>query len=318
MSRFTVSILLACVLLGMLLWIVLGTVAEFVNPQPLITLEDPADTVTFDPALPVITRGDELIARLTAAGIDASAAAGRLNDYHYWLEARGYATGDLWHAAGTPALSALAEPLPADDDATLIALAGAGDARAAALLGETSMQSDPVAALEWFDQAIVNGSVYAMIRSADVLTSLGDPALAGFRSNEVWEQALATVAARQPLVQALAWNIAAVIVGGYAVFDAAHADRITQLTTRLDAAQTAQACTAAQELVLDTAMARRAQGGAVFSTERPLFAVSVAEPAALLPCDVPVLPLVAMQDCLTEPFVGPGPRLWQMYFCPSP
>ncbi len=318
MSRFTVTILLACVLLGMLLWIVLSTVAELANPEPLVVLETETPTVAFDPALPVIERGDELLAWLADTGMDDDVAVNRLNNYRYWLEARGYRTADMWLSAGAPALAALPPELPAEDDALLIALAGSGDERAAALLGETSMRDNPVAALDWFDQAIVNGSVHAMVRSADVLTSLGDPALTTFRSNEVWEQALTEIRAQDPLVQALAWNIAAVIVGGYGVLDVQLEERITQLAARLDPASTDKACTVAQELVLDTAMARRAQGGAVFSTERPPLAVSVAEPDRVLPCDVPVLPLVVMDDCRSDTFVGPGPRLWQMYVCPSP
>jgi len=93
---------------------------------------------------------------------------------------------------------------------------------------------------------------------------------------------------------------------------------MAHLAERLDVAAVRPACVLAQNYVLDTAKVRRSRGGPVFSTERPLFAVSVDEPAAAVPCNVPVVPLVEFNDCLTEPFVGPGPRLWQMYFCPSP
>jgi len=302
----------------MLLWIVLSTVGELTNPQPLIVLEDEPEAIEFDPRLPVIEQGGELIRWLGDNRMNLSAAERSVNDFRGWLDTRGYPVDAQWISEASPSLPAFSAPLPADNDAELIALAGAGNARAAMMLGDRSVQDDPLAALEWFDQAIVNGSIWAMVRTANLLTSLGDPALAGFQRNSVWQQSLDMINAQAPpLEQALGWHIAAVIAGGYIVLDKSQADQLKQLSGRLDAAQIDNACELAQGYVLDTAMARRAQGGAVFSTERPLFATSVAAPEDLLPCSVPVQPLIDMSDCITEPFVGPGTQLWQMYFCPT-
>lgn len=318
MSRFNTTIILACVLLAMLLWIVRATVGEWTDPAPVVVVvaanDEPED---FPPSLPVLNSGSDIATWLAANRMSNAAARNSLDGYRNWMDNRGFPVASAWYSAGASAAGAATLSLP-DNDAQLLALAAAGNARAALTLGERSLQDDPLAALEWFDQAIVNGSLWAMIRSADLLTTLGDPALAEFRSGEAWGQTLAIIQAEEPpLERALAWNIAAVIAGGYAVVDATHADRISELSNRLDAAQIDNACELAQGYVLDTATARRAQGGAVFSTERPLFAVSTAQPENILPCDVPVQPLVDMSDCLTDLFVGPGRQLWQMYFCPS-
>jgi len=275
--------------------------------------------VTFDPELPVIQTGGELIGWLQENGMENHAAINSVNNLRYWLHNRGYPVYNYWVNTGAPTLRDLPPPPPADDDAWLISMAGAGNALAAVMLGERSMRDDPLAALEWFDQAIVNGSIYAMARTADVLTSLGDPGLAQLKSTPVWQQAMEVIKAQDPpLERALAWHVAAVIVGGYAIMDLSHANRISELQQKLNSSEISSACELAQDYVLDTAKARRAQGGAVFSTERPLFAVSVAEPEKSLPCEIPVMPLVDMSSCMTETFVGPGQKLWQMYFCPSP
>lgn len=318
MARFNITIILACVLLAMLLWIVRATVGEWVNPEPLVRLEEAPAIIEFDPALPVINDGAALLRWLADNRVDATGARALLRDFHEWLRNRGFAVDGLWHGA-VPGLPADSPAMLSDNDAELITLAGAGDAAAAMRLGERSVADDPQAALEWFDQAIVNGSIFAMLRTADLLTTLGDPALAEFQSGPVWQQALETInQGEPPLERALAWRIAAVLAGGYSVLDANQADRILGLAAGLDAARVNNACDLAQSYVLDTAMARRARGGAVFSTERPLFALSVADPAAVLPCDLPLQPLVTLSDCIRENFVGPGQRLWLMYFCPSP
>jgi len=316
-SRFNISIILACVLLAMLLWIVRSTVGEWTNPQPveapLVASEEKPITEIY-PELPVISSAPSLVAYLDTTGLNGSSL---LEDLYTWRSQRGFPADSLWT---TTVFADADSESPTNNSAELILQAGTGSIIAMHALAESSKFENPAEALSWFDMAMVNGSLHAMLRTADLLASLGDPALAEFRSGPVWEQALAELNAdgTPPRVKALAWNIAAVTAGGYALLDANLADRITGLATELDVAETDNACELTQTYVLDTAMARRAQGGAVFSTERPLFAVSVAEPATILPCDIPVQPLVDMSACITETFIGPGQRLWQMNFCPSP
>ena len=70
MSRFNITIILACVLLAMLLWIVRSTVGEWTNPEPLVVLEEAPEVIEFDPGLPVISSAPSLMAYLDDAGLD--------------------------------------------------------------------------------------------------------------------------------------------------------------------------------------------------------------------------------------------------------
>ena len=196
-------------------------------------------------------------------------------------------------------------------------LAAQGDLGALHALAESSLETDPLAALEWFDQAIVNGSIYAMVRSSDLLATLADPGLANFTSDPVWQAALSTVqnTAPAPLERSLAWAIAAITFGGYAVLDRGLAQRIQTLSAQMSPADIDGACELAQEYVLDTAATRRAKGGAVFSTQSPPLAFSVAQPESVIPCDVPVLPLVSLAACSRQLFVGPEANLNTAWLC---
>jgi hypothetical protein len=309
-SRFNVSVLLATALLGVLLWVVISIVAEVSNPSPLVTAATEPEP-ELDPALPRIL-DEPALERWVAAG--GAAATRALIQYRDWLAERGYPPErNLLTGA------AVADPVWADeDDATLLVIAGRGDLAALHTLAERSLASDPRAALDWYDQAVINGSLYAMLRVSDLLATLGDPAMAAFNQDARWQQALAELNAADlpPLERSLAWAIGAVYVGGFGIVDPRLASRLESLSQQLDEFAVARACEAAQALVLETAAARRARGGAVFSMQRPPFAVSVAAPADLLPCSVRIPPLVDMNDCEHADFVGPGQQLLQAWYCP--
>jgi nucleotide-binding universal stress UspA family protein len=305
--------LLAVLLLGVLLWVVLSTVAELANPTPLVSMATTEpEPAAPDPNLPRIDTVTELAAWLDSDNLDGTAL---LDDLRAWRAARGYPTERTVFGARRPDTEA--HPYADLDDAALLIIAGRGDVTALQLLAERSLASNPVESLEWYDQAIVNGSVYAMLRLSDLLATLGDPALDEFASDPVWQQGLAEIRTMTPPPgeRALAWAIAAVQVGGYGVIDAAQADRIRALRNRLDPATAQRACETAQTFVLETAAARRAQGGAVFEMDAPDLALSVADAPALLRCDIPVQPLVDLGDCDRAPFVGPAGALWERWLC---
>jgi len=158
-----------------------------------------------------------------------------------------------------------------------------------------------------------------MIRIADLLTTFADPELADFVSDPAWQAALESInnVSPAPRERALAWSIAAVTVAGYAILDQSHAERITNLSEQLDSAGIAEACDTAQDFVLQTAAARRVRGGAVFSTEAPPFAISVANPESVIKCDIPVMPLISLMDCEQTAFVAPGEKLMTAWLCPQ-
>ncbi|MDP7094072.1 MAG: hypothetical protein QF580_06520, partial [Gammaproteobacteria bacterium] len=185
-------------------------------------------------------------------------------------------------------------------------------------LADRSLETDPLAALEWYDQAVINGSLYAMERMADLLATLGDPAIDDFVSDPRWQEALLQIrgATPAPRERALAWAIATVTVGGFAIMTPEHASRITALGEQLDAFGVERACQTAQDYVLEAAATRRARGGAVFSMQIPPIALSIADPADSIPCNVgSVPPLVSLEQCEANNFVGPDRKLMTVWVC---
>jgi len=311
-SRTNISILLATGLLGVLLWIVISIVRDIANaPETPLTMAP--DVEEIDPTLPRLTSRAQLDDWLTGQGVPAQS----LDAYQDWLARRGFQPGTT-----TPNFYGKAPATDVytnQDGATLLSLAGEGDIGALHALAERSLATDPLAALEWFDQAIVNGSVYAMIRSSDLLATLGDPELIDFVSDPVWQAALETLQnkAPPPLERALAWAIAAVTFGGYAILDQGLSQRVHTLSEQLKYDGIASACELAREYVLDTAATRRARGGAIFSTQAPPLAFSAEGPDAVIPCDIPVLPLVSLAHCSRQNFVGPDGKLNTLWLCPT-
>ena len=312
MSRFTASILAATALLGVLLWVVISMAVEFARapaePLPMPT-DDPV--IQLDPELPRVASRDELVAWLDSNALDGELL---VDDLQAWLYVNGFPDQHLEIASDEISIPSRIDSL---DDAALLILACNGDLHAMQMLGDRSLQiDDPLEALNWYDRAVVNGSLFAMLRVADLITTLSDPALAEFVSNAAWQEAIDQQRAETPAPRerALAWSLAAVIAGGYGVIDPAQADRINILTEQLDVVGVARACDTAQAYVLDAATARRAQGGAVFSSQQPALALTVANPEELIPCDIPLVPLVPLNGCRTYEFVSQE-RLLNAWVC---
>ena|GEM_PF-1785062 len=318
MSRTNISILLATALLGVLLWIVISIVKDVARaPDEPLPMPDESAAPVFDPDLPRISTHNEFVSWLNDLGQPGEQL---VEQFRQWLQLQGFPNGpvvgrwDNWiHSHDN------FSELGTTNDSELILAAGQGSSSAAELLAERSLNSDPLAALEWYDQAIINGSVHAMVRVSDLLMTLSSPELESFVSDLNWEMALLKINrdSPAPLERALAWAIAAVIVSGYGILDDNHAARIATLSEQLDAAELERACSTAQDYVLETVTVRRRQGGALFSTEPPPLAVSVAEPATAMPCKVPVMPLVSMAGCTHHTFVGIGPQRMFAWLCPT-
>lgn len=277
-------------------------------PAEPLKLETP---VEYDPALPRLHTRDDLAMYLNGNGLNGREL---LNNFESWLKQRGY-PGDILNRSSAP------DELVANaSDTELLMLAGTGDIASLHELGERSLRDGrPLDAIEWYDQAIANGSLYAMVRHADLLNTLSDPALAEFRTAGEWPPELERITANRKLglQNALGWSLAAIMAGGYAVIDVNQAERLIAFTGAMDIVDTRLACELAQEFVLEAASSRRARGGAVFSTDNPLFAVTVADAAMLDPCSVPIVPLVSMDHCERFNFVDPVPnRLMSAWICP--
>jgi hypothetical protein len=304
---------MATALLGILLWVVISIVVDLARapdePLPYPTVKE---VRFFDPALPRITNRLQLLNWLNEQGHDGDELLGSFSE---WLEDRGYPEQYNW-VSDTG--SKQPDPFVAYDDAELLLIAGRGDLAAMHELAERSLNADdPLEALAWYDRAIVSGSLYAMLRTADLITTLTDPALAEFISNPQWQAALSQLRNESPppLERALGWSLAAINVGGYALMDDAHARRIKNLQAQLNPAELEAACETGQNYLLAAASARRALGNAVFTTDRPAIAITANEPDNIIACDVTVQPLVTLADCSQQTFVGPGPELMSVWLC---
>ncbi len=302
---------MATALLGVLLWIIVSMVVNLAN-APAEPLPLPATNIAeFDPALPRINTLDDMAVFLTAQGY---AGETLMRGYWVWMAKRGYPMGSF-------EVSAPDQRIVNTDEAELILIAGAGDLDAAHELAVRSLHQhrDPLGAIDWYDQAIVNGSIFAMLRVADLITTLSDPALNKFVAEPEWKAALEQINNElpPPLERALAWTLAAIIVGGYPVsLVPLETGQIEFLVEQLDRAGIERACELAQTYVLDTAAVRRVTGGAIFSAEPPPLAFTVANPAAHIPCSTPIMPLVSLDNCARYDYVGPRPSLMSAWVCP--
>lgn len=311
LNRTNVSILLATLLLGILLYVVLSLVAQSIDPEPF-TLEtgDTPDNVV-PPA--IRTRTDLELAlgnRVTELNTLLAASAD-------WYEQRGY-LGPLpvLGRIGDSTLLAVYAATPASD---LLTLAGNGDIAAAQALAELSMSGDnksPPEAIEWYRQAASYGSVYAMFRLSELLQIFANRQLDAFNSDPTYRARLTVLRNNNPLIDrdALAWAITGLLAGGLPVAQPELAQNIKKLSAGLGEYDTVRACDKASRLLLDLAAERRSHGRLVFSTEPPPLFVSVPNISDALPCEGSLLPIIDTSMCraITVPgLINPNQTLWR-------
>lgn len=303
--------LLATALLGVLLWTVLGIVDEFGK----IPAErpKPAEAEAM-PDFPAINNRAELEALLDEL---TTATGERIENYSDWMLQRGFPAGYAFWNISRPATGAA---YAARDNLSLIGMAGQGDLGAMYALADRRLKDDPLDALAWYDQAIAAGSLYAMLKTADLLETIADPQVQSLFESPEWARALITLErdAITPVETALAWSIAVVTVGGYSLLDIQHGGRLKRLAAQLDDAGVRRACETAETFVLDTAAAIRAGGGAVFSLEQPAIALTVPDPAATIPCAGGIRPLIELDDCTAHPVLAPSGAEASLWVCPYP
>ena len=293
--------LLATALLGVLLWTVLGIVNEFGK----IPAERKPPPESDEPQieLDAISNRFDLESFLNQKTTEAEA---RIESYSDWMLSQGFPDGYVFWNIAPPNIG---DEYAARDNLSLISMAGAGDVNAMYVMAERRLRDDPLDALTWYDQAIATGSLYAMLKTSDLLETIADPQVQALFDSPEWQRALIalqddTIA---PLEKALAWSIAAVTVGGFNLVDHQHAGRLLRLTAAVDQNGVRRACEAAQTYVLDAAAAIRARGGTVFSVEQPPIALTVPAPENAIPCDISVRPLIDLSDCEAHDVLAPNP-----------
>jgi len=298
------------VLLGILLYVVLGIVKQAVDPDPLeLQTNDTPENV----APPAINTRTDLELALKNRGLNIQQLIDRSV---VWYEQQGF-LGELklYGISEADSLSAAYEGAPA---AELIARAGAGDVAAAQALADNAMlasNADPLEAIDWYRQAAGYGSVYAMFRISELFRIFANKELDAFNSDPVYAAKLATLREQNPLIErdSLAWAITAVLAGGLPVASNSAVANIKQMAAEAGETGTARACEKAMRLLLDLAAERRSLGRLVFATEPPALFVSVPTLDSAIPCGDYVEPVTDTSACklLAVPgLVNPNQNLW--------
>jgi hypothetical protein len=252
---------------------------------------------------------DALLQKLATNG------GARIEGYVDWMLSRGFPENYVFWNFAVPEADA---EYSVYANMALISMAGNGDIGAMHSLAERRLSDDPLDALVWYDQAIASGSLYAMLKTTDLLEMIIDPQIQALFDKPEWQRALEALNrdAIAPKEKALAWAVAAVIVGGYGIVDHKHAGRLTRLSSQLAPDAVRRACETAQTYVLDSAAAIRASGGTVFSLDQPPLALTVPTPESLVPCDSEVQPLIDLMDCDAHPVLAPNQAKATLWICP--
>jgi len=298
-------------MLGILLYVVLSIVDQSIDPDP-ITLDTGDNPENVAP--PAIRTRTDLELALNGKGIDLEA---ELQATINWYQQRGF-LGPL-PVYGRMAPSTLQKAYATAAASDLLQLAGSGDIAAAQALAELSMSSvnnNPVDAIEWYRQAASYGSVYAMFRIGELLQVFSNRQLDIFSSDPVYASRLQELRTNNPLMDrdALAWAITGVLAGGLPMAQPATVENIAAMAAQLGEGGTVRACDKANRILLDLAAERRSRNRLVFSTTPPPLFVSVPDVRLALPCEASAMPIIDSSACaaVSVPgLVNPNQTLWR-------
>jgi hypothetical protein len=328
-DRTNVSILLACVLLGILLYIVrqIGneglqsvTPADRSRTPPVASAESTrvvATPVTTRSELPVVDGPTALRALLDTIGIDADAAIAAARQ---WYEDRGFIGANP--LLGNAAQSESRDYYASLDDATLAAMSRDNDAGATQELAGRARLVDPFAALTLFEQAAQQGSVSALLQMASLQETLADVQPDDFLADPDYLRKLGRVGGRDPAgnlrFQAFVSAVTALRDGGAPVADEALLRWITDLGKRNPDARVREGCNQSFSNFLALSAARRETGLAPVVVNPPPVFLTVPDLDARLPCRDTVNPIVGTLDlgrCASMEVVDGRGILRSLYVC---
>lgn len=310
MSKTNVFTLIATILLGVLLYTIVRFSTGLPEPPPAdsireaATLAPPANAGLPTPAarsgeLPRISGYAELLVFLTARGVDGeSAIAGSAR----WLHERGFS--GINTLLGVTEENAPGIALQSLDDATLQTMLEAGDSGASQAMASRVLFTDPFAALDLYRTAAGQGSVYAILRIASLLESLGDISLDDFVADPAYLQKLVDLRSRDsdqgPKISAFSHALAAARDGGMPVIDAEMLSWLQRLSSEFSESEQRSACERSTQLFFEFGTKRRQKGLRPISTDPPPVFLSIPDLESQLPCRAtsdPVIQLLDLSQC---------------------
>jgi hypothetical protein len=226
-----------------------------------------------------------------------------------WAVAHGYPEFDQ---AGNFLLD---QPYQQYDEQTLRGLAEADDMWAQQLLAQQIANDRPAEALEWYQRAAANGSVYAMQEVARLYHRMSSQLrdLSDSTDEQALQQEFAVRDASSPEVSAYAWLATAEAAG----WDATRAaSLIPLLGRRLSQEQVSEACTLAQSLRAKLDADRAARGLQPYDRTPPPIVYPGEELGAATRCAEGKPPAYDLSGC-READVQTGNTSTRVWVCPS-
>ena len=330
-SRTNISVLLATVLLGLLLFIVRqiavdAPISEVPVPLPETRVEANPDAAassaeTSQPQgagepLRRIADADDLIDLLEARGLDGDS---RVAATAQWLQERGFNGPNPLYGVDLAASPDAYFASLGDD--TLQFMSDGGDAGATLTLALRESLEDPFAAADLYSLAAAQGSTLALLQLGSQRETFSDIALDDFAGDPEFRKRLNRMARGNPellLIDALAYATAAVRDAGEPIVDRRLLDWLDSLAGRLPERLHGRACEQGFGTYVALGMRRRELGIAPVNFTPPPVFLTVPDLEERLPCGETNSPVVSTLDlfgCLTEPVLDAAGEPAVVFIC---
>jgi hypothetical protein len=270
-----------------------------------------------DPYLPRIQSYDDLVTLLDQLGLNGLLV---VEDAARWYAERGYLDENtLLGVTPEGSRSAYYATL---DTATLRAMSDAGDAGATQTLARLAMFDDPIAALELYEKAVTQGSVYASVKVADTLSIFKDLRLEAQASDPEFRKMMRDLPKRYPSsdldTESYATILAAMSDGGPPVSNDELLNWGSWLEERTRQYNIEYACKRSADILIANSMARQANGVAPVSMKPPPVFLSPADREQRIPCSATAYPIASMmklEECLTQRIIDETGKEQDLYIC---
>ncbi len=308
-------VLAATGLLGVLLYVVLGLVAEVPVPTGRSPLRESADTgessaAGHEPPSPEYQHFSGL---LSEKGLDAANA---IEQYRNWRHMRGFLGIDVRLGIGYD--DAPARYFETLDDDVLADAVTTEDIGALQELAARNINTDPLVTVDLYRRAAIRGSTNAMLQIAWLMDAFGEVAQAKSLQDRGYGgqlQRLQQYSVSGDLkLEAMAWVLAAIRDGGASV---ARPDVLGWIEAS-DSLLLDRACEQSVDIMIKVGLSRRAVGRDPVSLQPPPVFMRPADLYDQLPCKdsgAPIEPLVDAEECVVFPVANSRGEARQLWIC---